>query len=104
MLTLCQNMLLFCEFFVLYSLKSDLYVWPADQELNMLLQDDAVRQYREDSWRILNDALLTDAPLLFAPHVIALACLFLAAHKDKVSFISSASHSCSHLFPGRRLG
>jgi len=73
----------YCEFFVLHSLKSDLFVWPADQELALFLQDEPVRQFKEESWRILNDALLTDAPLLFPPHIIALACLFVAAHKEK---------------------
>ena len=42
----------------------------------------------EASWRIINDSLKTDAPLLYPPYEIALACLLLAAtYRDKMSVL-----------------
>ena len=42
----------------------------------------------EATWRIINDSLKTDAPLLYPPYEIALACLLLAAtYRDKMSVL-----------------
>ncbi|CAM2710591.1 unnamed protein product [Rotaria socialis] len=42
----------------------------------------------EATWRIINDSLKTDAPLLYPPYEIALACIVLAArYRDKVGII-----------------
>ena len=44
----------------------------------------------EASWNIINDSLKTDAPLLYPPYEIALACLLLAAtHRDKVNTLKT---------------
>jgi len=46
------------------------------------------QQLFEASWRIINDSLKTDAPLLYPPYEIALACLLLAAtYRDKMSIL-----------------
>lgn len=44
----------------------------------------------ETSWNIINDSLKTDAPLLYPPYEIALACLLLAAtHRDKINTLKN---------------
>jgi cyclin C len=46
------------------------------------------QQLFEASWRIINDSLKTDAPLLYPPYEIALACLLLAAtYRDKIAIL-----------------
>jgi cyclin C len=46
------------------------------------------QQLFEASWRIINDSLKTDAPLLYPPYEIALACLLLAAtYRDKMAIL-----------------
>jgi cyclin C len=46
------------------------------------------QQLFESSWRIINDSLKTDAPLLYPPYEIALACLLLAAtYRDKMAIL-----------------
>ena len=45
-------------------------------------------QFFEAAWRIINDSLKTDAPLLYPPYEIALACLLLAAtYRDKMPLL-----------------
>ncbi|CAF1626173.1 unnamed protein product [Adineta ricciae] len=42
----------------------------------------------DSAWRIINDSLKTDAPLLYPPYEIALACLLLAAtYCDKIAML-----------------
>ena len=46
------------------------------------------QQLFEVAWRIINDSLKTDAPLLYPPYEIALACILLAArHRDKMGIV-----------------
>ncbi|CAO1601348.1 RNA polymerase II holoenzyme cyclin-like subunit [Xanthoria calcicola] len=68
-----------CEFYLISEMNSQLIIhhpYRTLQELQGrldLVQDDVLV-----AWSIINDHYLTDLPLLFAPHVIAIAAIFLA--------------------------
>ncbi|KAL9038509.1 MAG: hypothetical protein Q9180_003090 [Flavoplaca navasiana] len=68
-----------CEFYLISEMNSQLIVHHPYRTLNELqsrldlVQDDVLM-----AWSIINDHYLTDLPLLFAPHVIAIAAIFLA--------------------------
>ncbi|KAL8857458.1 MAG: hypothetical protein Q9178_005952 [Gyalolechia marmorata] len=68
-----------CEFYLISEMNSQLIVHHPYRTLHELqgrlelVQDDVLV-----TWSIINDHYLTDLPLLFAPHVIAIAAIFLA--------------------------
>ncbi|KAI6219799.1 Cyclin-C [Aphelenchoides fujianensis] len=77
------------EFFLLEILDCCLIVYQPYRPLQQMIQDmrtspigqgnnKVVDELYHESWRVVNDSLRTDAALLFAPHVIALASIMVA--------------------------
>jgi cyclin-C len=75
-----------CEFYLLEIMDCCLIVYHPYRSLDMYTREFQIDQALfEEAWRIINDSLKTDAPLLYPPYEIALACLLLAATKrDKM--------------------
>lgn len=68
-----------CEFFLISEMNCQLIVHHPYRTLDALretlaLTDDEARL----SWRVINDHYLTDLPLLYPPHVVAVTAIFLA--------------------------
>ncbi|KEY72770.1 hypothetical protein S40285_06211 [Stachybotrys chlorohalonatus IBT 40285] len=68
-----------CEFFIISEMSSQLIVYQPYRTLSSLrtelsLSEEDVQLARS----IINDHYMTDLPLLYAPHIIALVCLLLA--------------------------
>jgi len=73
-----------CEFYLMDDLNCQLHIFHPYLIITKLLEDSGFTDCLEDTWKILNDSYHTDAILLYQPHIISLACVFLAAHrKDK---------------------
>ncbi|KAH7725381.1 Cyclin C [Aphelenchoides avenae] len=79
------NLLHEAEFCLLEVMDCCLIVYHPYRPLNQLINDmkisgikdiDSVHQ---DAWRVCNDSLRTDASLLYPPHLIAIACIMVAA-------------------------
>jgi hypothetical protein len=65
---------------VLQELDTHLVVFSPYLMLGRVLESDAVlADLGQNAWAALNDAYRTDAPLLYAPHVLALGCVVLAS-------------------------
>jgi cyclin C len=48
--------------------------------LTKILESDAqLADLGQNAWAALNDVFRTDAPIIYAPHVLALGCLYLAS-------------------------
>ena len=68
-----------CEFWLISEMKSQLIVhhpYRTLTELERMLSLSA--DERSLAWSVINDHYLTDLPLLYAPHIIAVAAVFLA--------------------------
>ena len=80
-----------CEFYLLEVMDCCLIVYHPYRSLDMYTRELQTDQNLfETSWNIINDSLRTDAPLLYPPYEIALACLLLAAtHRDKVNTLKT---------------
>jgi len=78
-----------CEFYLLEVMDCCLIVYHPYRSLDMYTREFQIDQpLFEAAWRIINDSLKTDAPLLFPPYEIALGCLLLAAsYRDKMSIL-----------------
>ena len=78
-----------CEFYLLEVMDCCLIVYHPYRSLDMYTREFSIdQQLFEAAWRIINDSLKTDAPLLYPPYEIALACLLLAAsHRDKTNVL-----------------
>jgi len=78
-----------CEFYLLEIMDCCLIVYHPYRSLDMYTREFQIDQpLFEAAWRIINDSLKTDAPLLFPPYEIALGCLLLAAsYRDKMSIL-----------------
>lgn len=70
-----------CEFYLIEEMDSFLLVHHPYRSLmhlvkvlNLKLED------QQTSWAIVNDAYMTDLPLLYAPHIIALVAIYLSFH------------------------
>lgn len=76
-----------CEFYLLEVMDCCLIVYHPYRSLDIYSRDLQLDQpLFEVAWRIINDSLKTDAPLLYPPYEIALACLLLAAsYRDKTA-------------------
>ncbi|KAJ0164691.1 RNA polymerase II holoenzyme cyclin-like subunit [Colletotrichum tanaceti] len=67
-----------CEFFMISEMSSQLIVYAPYRTLNSYQQELSLTQ--EDvnlGWSILNDHYMTDLPLLYPPHIIALTAILL---------------------------
>ncbi|KAL8673027.1 MAG: hypothetical protein Q9168_002550 [Polycauliona sp. 1 TL-2023] len=68
-----------CEFYLISEMNSQLIVHHPYRTLNELQSRlDLAQDDVSMAWSIINDHYLTDLPLLFAPHVVAIAAIFLA--------------------------
>lgn len=68
-----------CEFFLISEMNSFLIVHHPYRTLNDLVPVLALTQDETStSWCVINDSYLTDLPLLYAPHIIALTAIFLS--------------------------
>ncbi|CAF4717987.1 unnamed protein product [Rotaria sp. Silwood2] len=78
-----------CEFYLLEIMDCCLIVYHPYRSLDTYTREFQIDQpLFEAAWRIINDSLKTDAPLLYPPYEIALACLLLAArYRDKMGII-----------------
>ncbi|KAF8067290.1 cyclin-C1-1 [Scenedesmus sp. PABB004] len=73
--------LLDIEMVILEELDTHLVVFSPYLSLTKILDggEAMVRDLGQNAWAALNDAYRTDAPLVHAPHVLALGCLYLAS-------------------------
>ncbi|CAF3418681.1 unnamed protein product [Rotaria socialis] len=78
-----------CEFYLLEIMDCCLIIYHPYRSLDTYTREFQIDQpLFEATWRIINDSLKTDAPLLYPPYEIALACIVLAArYRDKVGII-----------------
>ncbi|CAF1113413.1 unnamed protein product [Adineta ricciae] len=78
-----------CEFYLLEIMDCCLVVYHPYRSLDMYTREFQIDPSLFDSaWRIINDSLKTDAPLLYPPYETALACLLLAAtYCDKIAML-----------------
>jgi len=68
-----------CEFFLLESMDCCLILYHPYRPLTQYAADiNSEESLLQVSWRIVNDTLRTDIPLMFPPYMIALACLHMA--------------------------
>lgn len=68
-----------CEFTLISEMSSQLIVHHPYRSLSELQQTFALtRDENNLAWSIINDSLLTDLPLLYPPHTIAVTAMFLA--------------------------
>lgn len=69
-----------CEFYLMSEMNSYLIVhhpYRTLQDLTPVLG--LTNEENNTSWQVINDSCLTDLPLLYPPHVIALTAIFLSA-------------------------
>lgn len=72
--------LLDMEMIILEALDTHLVMFSPYISLTKLLESDAqLADLSQNAWAALNDVYRTDAPLVYAPHVLALGCLYLAS-------------------------
>lgn len=65
---------------ILEALDTHLVVFSPYISLTKLLESDPqLSDLSQNAWAALNDVYRTDAPLVYAPHVLALGCLYLAS-------------------------
>eukprot|EP01114_Cavostelium_apophysatum_P023908 TRINITY_DN9170_c0_g1_i1.p1 TRINITY_DN9170_c0_g1~~TRINITY_DN9170_c0_g1_i1.p1 ORF type:complete len:270 (-),score=6.92 TRINITY_DN9170_c0_g1_i1:164-952(-) len=74
-----MNDILECEYYVLEALDYLLVVYHPYRSLTECLTDAKTdKRFTEVCWGLINDTYCTDLSLMFPPHVIALACIYLA--------------------------
>ncbi|KAJ9697425.1 hypothetical protein PVL29_009305 [Vitis rotundifolia] len=72
------------EMKILEALNYYLVVFHPYRALSQLLQDANLNDLTQLSWGIVNDTYKMDLILIYPPHLIALACIYIASvHKDK---------------------
>uniref|UniRef100_A0A383WH55 Cyclin-like domain-containing protein n=1 Tax=Tetradesmus obliquus TaxID=3088 RepID=A0A383WH55_TETOB len=72
--------LLDMEMVILDELDTHLVVFSPYLSLTKILESDAqLADLGQNAWAALNDVYRTDAPIIYAPHVLALGCLYLAS-------------------------
>lgn len=65
---------------ILGALDTHLVVFSPYISLTKLLESDPqLADLSQNAWAALNDVYRTDAPIVYAPHVLALGCLYLAS-------------------------
>jgi cyclin C len=65
---------------ILEALDTHLVVFSPYISLIKLLESDPhLADLSQNAWAALNDVYRTDAPIVYAPHVLALGCLYLAS-------------------------
>lgn len=65
---------------ILEELDTHLVVFSPYLSLTRILESDAqLADLGQNAWAALNDVYRTDAPIIHAPHVLALGCLYLAS-------------------------
>jgi len=65
---------------ILEALDTHLVVFSPYISLTKLLESDPqLADLSQNAWAALNDVYRTDAPIVYAPHVLALGCLYLAS-------------------------
>ena len=73
-----------CEFVLLHALLFDLIVFhpyrPLVHFLASFQQHERYSELVQHSWELVNDSYYCDVALLYPPYVIAIACLYMAAH------------------------
>ena len=68
-----------CEFFLISEMSSHLIIHQPYRTLTTLQADFALTQDEASlSWSVINDHYMTDLPLLYPPHVVALTAMLLA--------------------------
>lgn len=90
-----------CEFFLISEMRSQLIVHQPYRTLSALQGD--LRVSNEDfalAWSIINDSYMTDLPLLYAPHIIALTATLLALVLRPNSPSSGPPPPGSQVLPG----
>lgn len=67
-----------CEFFLISEMNSQMIIHQPYRSLNVLAAEFALTQEETQlAWTIINDHYMTDLPLLYAPHIIALTAILL---------------------------
>lgn len=88
-----------CEFFLISEMSSQLIVHHPYRSLTSLQGIFSLTQEESNlAWSIVNDHYMTDLPLLFAPHIIAIMAILLAlVLRPNQSGIQSASGSAGNM-------
>jgi len=88
-----------CEFFMISEMSSQLIVHHPYRSLTTLQVTFSLTQEESAlAWSIINDHYMTDLPLLFAPHIIAIMAILLAlVLRPNTTGIQSASGSASNI-------
>jgi len=85
-----------CEFYVISELNSYLIVhhpYRTLQELTPVLH--LTTEDNNTSWQVINDSCITDLPLIYPPHIIALTAIFLSVFL-KPSLSQAGLHSAAN--------
>ena len=73
-----------CEFVVLHALLFDLIVFhpyrPLVHFLSSFQSHDRYSDLVQHSWELVNDSYYSDVVMLYPPYVVAISCLYMAAH------------------------
>lgn len=88
-----------CEFFLISEMSSQMIVHHPYRSLTSLQPIFALTQEESAlAWSIINDHYMTDLPLLFAPHIIAIMAILLAlVLRPNATGIQSASGSAGNI-------
>jgi len=88
-----------CEFYMISEMSSQLIVHHPYRSLTALNVTFSLTQEESAlAWSIINDHYMTDLPLLFAPHLIAIMAILLAlVLRPNTTGIQSASGSASNM-------
>jgi cyclin C len=88
-----------CEFFLISEMSSQMIVHQPYRSLTALQSTFSLTQEESAlAWSIVNDHYMTDLPLLYAPHIIAIMAILLAlVLRPNTTGIQSASSSASSI-------
>jgi cyclin C len=88
-----------CEFFMISEMSSQLIVHHPYRSLTAVQATFSLTQEESAlAWSIINDHYMTDLPLLFAPHIIAIMSILLAlVSRPNTTGIQSASGSAGNM-------
>ncbi|RDW85749.1 putative RNA polymerase II holoenzyme cyclin-like subunit [Coleophoma crateriformis] len=88
-----------CEFFLISEMSSQMIVHHPYRTLTSLQGNFSLTQEESAlAWSIINDHYMTDLPLLYAPHIIAVMAILLAlVLRPNTTGIQSASNSASNI-------
>ncbi|OLL25938.1 RNA polymerase II holoenzyme cyclin-like subunit [Neolecta irregularis DAH-3] len=94
--TLDSSKLAECEFYVISEMSSYLIIHHPYRTLTQLNKPlDLSPEETQTSWAIINDSYMTDLPLLYPPHVIALTAIYLSIVLPNVQMSKSGITSTS---------